>query len=141
MRKLILITILFIFLTGCSMPVLKEANLYGLVTVPKHEKTFVQKPGVPRYDLRGEVSLEKGQLFYGVQVDLWGFQKWRDLRGYGWLDAVENSDYTVDRWAWTARQEFGVIITERISWYNEYGISADGVQDYWWLSGIRWRLK
>lgn len=143
------VLVFVMMLTSClGKPYIKDVNLYGLMMVPKHERTFVQAQGVPRWDLRAEAAVDipvdvkwADSLFYGVQGDLWGFQAWRDLRGYKWIDAVEASDYTVDKWKWTATQEFGVRFTDRVSWFNEYFISADGVADYYWLSGIRVKLR
>ena len=37
--------------------------------------------------------------------------------------------------------QFGVKINKYVMWYNEYGISADSVSDYWWLSGARISFK
>ncbi len=119
-----------------AKPEIIKLELTPLIVPPKHEPTFFQGAGVARYDIRTEVRVEWGRLFYEVQVDLWGLQKWQQRGSY-----KDKQDWTVDTWEWDAIQNFGIQITDNIQWYNEYYITGEHLCCYHWLTGIKVKFK
>lgn len=113
-----------------------------LTFVPPHNEPVIYDL-VARYRIRPVFEWSWWRIRSRSELNLWGCNKWRtpDEVGHGIPDAWEGSDWSVQKWRWDARFEGAIEVAPHCDIYTEYKIDGTVGKHYYWLTGVRFRLR
>ena len=117
---------------------------------PPHNEPVVNDQ-VARYKVEGDGSIRFWKrMTFDANLKFWFLQDWRtgEVVGHGFPDAWRGSDWNFERVRMDYNLKLGIDIVgpfqafvEHNKWAYVSESKPSNISDYYWITGIRWRMK
>jgi hypothetical protein len=151
MKRYLLISALSLLICAPAGAVSLDRFEISAAFSPPHNEPVVQD-FVARYKIEADGSVRFWKrVTADLNVKAWGLQDWRtpEQVGHGFPDAWRGSDWGVKtiRLDYTAKIGVDVygpvqLFVEHQKWgYVSSVLPSSHISEYYWLTGVRWRMK
>jgi hypothetical protein len=151
MRKFLFLTALMLFAVVPAMAMDLERMEVSAAFAPPHNEPVVQDM-VARYKVEADGGIRFWKrVTFDANLKAWFLQGWRtpDAVGHGFPDAWRGSDWNAERVRIDYNLKLGVDVYKSVQVFvehNKYGYLTTAApsahaSEYYWMTGLRWRLK
>jgi hypothetical protein len=149
-----ILPILLLFLAAPALAVdLERAEVSAAFTPPHNEPVVASGASsqVARYKIEGDGSIRFWKrVTFDANLKFWFLQDWRtgEVVGHGFPEAWRNSDWNFERVRMDYNLRAGVdiygplqVFVEHNKWAFVSESVPEKVSDYYWMTGIRLRMR
>jgi hypothetical protein len=151
MKRIFFLALFALLVAVPAFPLDLERLEVSAAFTPPHNEPIIQDM-VARYKAEADGGIRFWKrVTFDANLKLWFLQDWRtpDQVGHGFPEAWEGSDWNFERVRFDYNLKLGVdvykslqVFVEHQKWdYLTEARPAAQVSEYYWMTGIRWRVR